>query len=187
MKIGKEISKSNFVYIQQYTCSRHSFVPWSGTGYTLLKLNDLLCGSTVCYFYQFCTGSQCGNFINIWKLVMQYASPELEEIVSKAPRNAHYRSKTIQEQIIAVLKIYIQQKIVSEIKKTGHFSVLADEATDISNKEQMALILRHLTVSHTIKEDFLSFIKCEKGTSGEVLAGEIKDEVSKLGKRKISL
>ena len=34
-------------------------------------------------------------------------------------------------------------KIVDEINTSGLFSVLADEVADISNKEQMALVLQN--------------------------------------------
>ena len=36
--------------------------------------------------------------------------------------------------------------------------MLADEATDISNKEQMSLVLPYLSDTNRIKEKFVSFI-----------------------------
>ena len=50
---------------------------------------------------------------------------------------------------------HIGDNIVVEVKKT---SVLADEATDISNKEQMSLVLHYLSDTNRIKEKFVSFI-----------------------------
>lgn len=40
---------------------------------------------------------------------------------------------------IGVLGTYIQDKIVAEISEAGAFSLLADEASDSSNKEQLLL------------------------------------------------
>ena len=40
---------------------------------------------------------------------------------------------------IGVLGTYIQDKIVAEIIEAGAFSLLADEASDSSNKEQLLL------------------------------------------------
>ena len=107
----------------------------------------------------------CGNFLSILKLVLQFAPPGLKELVMKCPKNATYKSKTIQNQIIDVIKDYIQGKIVAKIKVKRVFSVLADEATDISNKEQMALVLRYLSQNNVIKEEFVNFIHCKNGTS----------------------
>ena len=99
----------------------------------------------------------------------------------KCPRNATYKSKTIQNQIIGVLKDYVQEKIVNEVKKTKYFSVMADEAGDISGKQQMAFILRHLNSENVIKEEFLSFIHCEDGTSGQAISEYLIKTVQELG------
>lgn len=122
-----------------------------------------------------------GNFLSILKLVCQFAPPELKELIEKCPRNATYKSKNIQNQIIDVLKDFIQETIVARIKKTKFFSVLADEASDVSNQEQMSLVLRYLNVNNEIKEEFVSFIHCNAGTSGEALSGYIQEEIKKIG------
>ena len=84
-------------------------------------------------------------------------------------------------QVIDVLAAYIRNKIVGEIKKTRLFSVLADEATDISNQEQMSLVLRFMNAQNEIKEEFVSIMHCKSGTSGEALSNMIENEVNKLG------
>lgn len=52
---------------------------------------------------------------------------------------------------------WITQTIVSEIKKARLFTVLADETADISNTEQMSIVLRYVDNECTIKEDFIQF------------------------------
>ena len=59
-------------------------------------------------------------------------------------KNATYRSKTRQNQIINVVGDKVKSKIIGEIKKSKFFSILADEASNVSNKEQMSLVLRYL-------------------------------------------
>ena len=112
---------------------------------------------------------------------MEFAPDELKDMVKQAPANATYRSKTIQNQIIDVLGEYIINNIVTEIKKMQFFSVLADEATDISNKEQMALVFRYMNEFNEIKEKFVSFIHCKEGTSGEALSSQIQEAVKTKG------
>ena len=41
-----------------------------------------------------------------------------------------------------VVGSYIQNKIAAEVNKAGAFSLLADEASDSSNKEQLPLVVR---------------------------------------------
>ena len=127
------------------------------------------------------SGNNPGIFQNTLKLVLQFAPDDLKTLLNKAPKNATYRSKTIQNQIIDVMGDYIVDNIVGEVKKTRFFSVLADEATDISNKEQMSLVLRYLSDTNRIKEKFVSFIHCKEGTSGEALALQIENGVEKIG------
>ncbi|XP_014676154.1 PREDICTED: uncharacterized protein LOC106816115 [Priapulus caudatus] len=52
--------------------------------------------------------------------------------------------------------------------------MLADEAQDASNKEQMALIIRYVNVDGVIQEDFLRFVHCADGKTGENIANNIK-------------
>ena len=55
---------------------------------------------------------------------------------------------------------WITQTIVSEIKKARFFTVLADETVDISNTEQISIVLRYVDIECNIKEDFIQFTSC---------------------------
>ena len=57
---------------------------------------------------------------------------------------------------------------------SGIFSVIADEARDCSNQEQMPLIIRYVDEHREIQEMFIAFIKCDQGTRGEEIARLIK-------------
>ena len=77
----------------------------------------------------------------------------------------------------------ITEILVGEVKHAKFFSVLADEATDCSNVEQMAIVLRFVDGLFQIREEFLGFVACQKGLSGEVLAKEITDFIQSIGLR----
>lgn len=66
---------------------------------------------------------------------------------------------TTQNEIIDCCKIYIQEKLLDEIRG-NYFAIIADEASDSSNEGQLALLLRFIDKSGEIREDFLEFIKC---------------------------
>ena len=78
-----------------------------------------------------------GNFQALLEFRIDSGDVKLEEHLENAPKNATYRSKTIQNEIIETVGNYICSKIIAEVKQTRMFSVTADEATDVSNKENL--------------------------------------------------
>ena len=67
------------------------------------------------------------------------------------PRNATYRSKTTKNDIIAICGELITEQIVNEVKEAKFFAILADEATDCSNVEQMSLVIRYVDRNCSIR------------------------------------
>ncbi len=105
----------------------------------------------------------------------------MKDHFEKAPKNATYRSKSVQNELIQCCADFIRNKLTTEIKKATYFSVLADEASDCSNKEQMSFIIRFVDGNDEIREEFLEFVHCPKGIKGEQICELIKETVRKLG------
>ena len=123
-----------------------------------------------------------GNFIEILKYGARCGNL-MDVLFENCPSNQTYRSKTIQNEIINICGELITEKIVEEIKDAKFFTVLADEATDCSNVEQMAIVLRFVDNNLKVREEFLGFISCMKGLSGEALSTEIKNFIQSVGLR----
>ena len=87
------------------------------------------------------------------------------------------RSKTIQNDIIACCGDHIREKILTEVRKAKYFSILADEVADVSNTEQLSLVLRFVDESNEIREEFVDFLPCMDGTSGQALADMILNRI----------
>ena len=66
------------------------------------------------------------------------------------------------------------------MKNAKDYSILADEASDVSCKEQLSLVIRFLDQKSIIREEFLGFLHCKEGTSGEALANLITDQLKEL-------
>ena len=79
-----------------------------------------------------------GNFLALLHFRAQAGDKVLEEHLKTAAGNAMYISKTIQNQMITVCGDIIRKKILEMIRKVGFFSVIADEATDTANDEQLS-------------------------------------------------
>lgn len=90
----------------------------------------------------------------------------LKEHFDSAPKNAVYNSKTIENQLISVIGEWLTNKIVDEVKEARFFTVVADEVADVSNTEQMSIVVRYVDNQCEIKEEFIEFISCKSGTIG---------------------
>ena len=53
------------------------------------------------------------------------------------------------------------------------FSLLSDEVSDISNQEQLCLVLRFVNDFNQVRGEFLDFTQCSGETSGEALSNII--------------
>ena len=65
----------------------------------------------------------------------------LGQHLAKAPQNAHYTSKTVKNEMVKVIGTSIHNDILIEVNKAKFYSVIADEVTDIANKEELSLSL----------------------------------------------
>nr|XP_047141406.1 52 kDa repressor of the inhibitor of the protein kinase-like [Hydra vulgaris] len=96
-------------------------------------------------------------------------------------KNATYRSKTTQNELINICNDIIISKLKCEVKKAKFFSILADEASDVSNMEQMPLVLCFVNDNCEICELFFGFIPCDSGLSGEAIGSQILNSIKDLG------
>ena len=122
-----------------------------------------------------------GNFQALLDFRIQAGDAVLQEHFNNAPRNATYRSKTIQNELIGCCGEILTKKIIDEVRQAKFFSILADGASDCSNKEQMAIVIRFVDDQSNVREDFLGFFQCKEGTKGVQIVILLMETASKLG------
>ena len=125
--------------------------------------------------------SNVGNFQGLLNFRVECGDVILEEHFQTCPKNATYRSKTVQNELIEICGDYLREQIIREVKLAKFFSILADEVADVSNKEQMPLVLRFVDTKGHIREEFIKFIYFANGATGENIAEAIKSEIRVLG------
>ena len=82
-------------------------------------------------------------------------------------KNALYTSKTVQNESINVCGDIIRSNLLDNIRAAGAFSIMADEATDAGNKEQLAICIRYVNRgTREIVERFMGFSECVTGVTG---------------------
>lgn len=64
---------------------------------------------------------------------------------------------------------------MQRVNKSGYFSVIADESSDVSGIEQFSIYARFVdkTDEYKIREDFLCFIPVEDSVTGKGLANTL--------------
>ncbi len=123
-----------------------------------------------------------GNFLALLKFRIDAGDSVLDEHLSTAARNATYTSKTIQNQIIRVLAEQVTNHIIDKIKAAQWFTVIADEVTDVSNREQLSIVLRYVdNTTLMVREDLVGFFECDFGITGNDIATKITSSLEELG------
>ena len=87
------------------------------------------------------------NFLALLQFRIQAGDTVLSEHLQTAASNAVYTSKTIQNEITAICGNLIRQEILDSIKEAPFFLIIAAEATDIANKEQLSISIRFVKIS----------------------------------------
>ena len=123
-----------------------------------------------------------GNFWALLNFRVDSGDTVIGEHLATASRNAMYTSSVIQNQLVDVLSDQIRQKILDRVKRAIWYTVIADEVTDVSNKEQLSLVLRYVDPDTVlVREDLISFFECDEGITGSSLAKKITESLESFG------
>ena len=129
-----------------------------------------------------CEGYNHGNFKELLNFRIDAGDEVLANHLKTCRKNAKYTSKTSQNQLLVRIKEYIQKEIVKEINTQSFgplFGIQCDEVTDISNWEQLGIVLRYTRRNMQI-ERLLEFVPCES-TSGEAICQNILNALASVG------
>ena len=124
-------------------------------------------------------GGNPGNFLALLQFRAESGDQALFEHFSS--KLVSYQSPLIQNEIIKCTGDWVREKILSEIRQQPFYAISADEAVDCSNKEQMPFVVRFVDNDNHIREEFLDFILCDEGTTGQAIAAKLLEELNICG------
>ena len=93
--------------------------------------------------------------------------------------NGKYLSHDVINEMISLMSNQVLRKLLSEIREAQFYSLIADEATDVANKEQLCMTIRWVDKSFEIHETPVELINVPK-TDSETLTKVIKDSLLRL-------
>ena len=109
---------------------------------------------------------QNGKYLGIRELIAKYDSfldLHIKKFGNKGRGNTSYLSSTICEEFILLMGQRVLNNIISELKSAKFFSISVDSTPDISNEDQLTLIIRYVNSNSPI-ERFLKFFDIETHT-----------------------
>ncbi|KAK9070016.1 hypothetical protein SSX86_010415 [Deinandra increscens subsp. villosa] len=96
-----------------------------------------------------------GNFLELMDLILRH-DQELRQL-PKVAGNNQYLSPCIQKDIAYCFEEEVRKSIFKEIGDDV-FALLVDESSDVSKKEQMAIVLRYVDPHGIVKERFVGVV-----------------------------
>ena len=64
--------------------------------------------------------------------------------------------------MITTVGAIVVNNLSQEIRHSKYFSIMSDEAADISNKENLSVVIRFLDLIKTVREEFVRMEQQEK-------------------------
>ena len=123
-----------------------------------------------------------GNFVELLAFLAEF-DPDLDRHLEKMNPRHTYQSPDSQNQMVRNLAGQIRDEILQRVKKAKFWSILADESTDVSSIEQVALLIRYVSLEGgeaAVHEDLLGFTVA-KDLTGTGLAKLFVDTMKKYG------
>ena len=101
--------------------------------------------------------------------------PGLQKLIQEKK----YLSKDIICEQEEMLVLHCRRELLNDINECHFFSIICDEATDISKTEQMSFSVRHCNRNYEIEEDFIGIYPCDSGLDADALLSYIKDIITR--------
>lgn len=99
-----------------------------------------------------------GNFVQLVDL-MSESSLMMKEWLKR--KTDTYISHTIQNEIINVMAKHVLEEINVHLQQSPFLTLMLDETTDVSNKEQVVVVLRWVSSDLIVSEEFLGLYEAQ--------------------------
>lgn len=146
-----------------------------------------MCVNIFSYYFVFYLGESGDDdkYINEdnFRAILKFKANDLDSLkdhLSYVPEY-QYTNRNIQNEIINISGNLILGKLVKMVNSAECFSVLADETTDVSLKEQLTLCVRYVNGSGEsvkVRESFLEYVEIHSLTRKDVASAILEGTIT---------
>ena len=106
------------------------------------------------------------NFMQLLML-RKYDNPTVQSMLDK--KTDKYTSPIIQNEMLKIMGLRVLRDIADSLQKAKYFSLMADEVTDTSNREQVAICICWVDSNFQPHEEFIGLHKANTITAVELV------------------
>lgn len=119
---------------------------------------------------------------NFMQLLHLRVADDPQMVSCMQQRRDKYTSPQIQNELLKIMAVNVLREIATSIQKAKFFSLMADEVTDASNKEQVIVCFRTVDETFEPHEHFVGIhaVECIKA---DILVGVLKDTMLRMNLR----
>ncbi|XP_047118501.1 zinc finger MYM-type protein 1-like [Schistocerca piceifrons] len=114
---------------------------------------------------------------------MDAGDEDLKHHFSTCGRNSSMISNTVQNEVIHCIRDTICSSMSRDVKKGKFFSIICDETTDVTTKEQMTFCVRYIDIETFVTKEAMNEELKTLGLSYQYLCGQGYDGGSKMAGR----
>ena len=114
------------------------------------------------------------NFLQLLKFQGQDDDMMLEWLQRKCNK---YTSHEIQNDLIKIMALHVLRRIADHLQKSPFLTVMIDETTDISNQEQVTVVIRRVDEDLGVYEELLGLYHVDSITTDFLTAVRRHDAV----------
>ena len=111
---------------------------------------------------------------NFMQLLLLQSSDTSEIVTWLKKKTNKYISHDVQNEYLQIMALRIIRELSSNIREAGCYTIMADECTDISNKEQFTICIRWVDEGLEDHEDFIGLYEVPT-IDADTLVHAIKD------------
>jgi len=115
--------------------------------------------------------------LKTWLALRSQDIPQLKRFLR---RKKSYLSHDIQNELLQLMSHNVLRQLLDEVQKSPFYSLIVDETTDASTKEQVSICLRYLSCDLEPLEAFIGLYEVSS-TTGANLTSVIQDSLSRCG------
>ena len=122
----------------------------------------------------------CGNFQELLEFRCEAGDKNLSAHFKCCHRNATYRSKIIENELIQIISNQILDGIIAKVKKAKFYAVAADKATDRDLQTQLTTTWRYVDEHGDVKDIFIGYRNITGDTTWENIADVLVEKLTAL-------